>query len=477
MNIRKITKYALIALLLLSLLSIVGYYIPPRNIILHGVLDEYRYGFEIITIRLSPDLILTYIPLPLIEGAILFCISTFCSLLVFFTWFFSRYNDMHTHKTTTETPVPPETIPKDMTPLQAAFYYKRRIAPKDCVALIFYWAQKGYVSIRGLPKNLNQQGELVKLIDLPVTATVAEAVLFTALFGKDSTLQWNTVGTIINNYFSKIEQSVIKEDYFNLYDYNAKKNTCVAFALCLVPLILLQIWRGNSFLMVSVPSLFLFATAGCLLYFAITRKGYSMERKFLLSTLGIACGIGALCAHLLLPFSPPVSNPWFDYYIYILSLLALPFAAALDKTSSTAMRKLSASKYFRTYISTNYPQNIPVEKQADYIYGAMPYAITLGAEDLFNEKITQEQYTTPLWYEPIWYEDKEGKGKPEVLPKSVIWDYYNYAVKDASFVRRGVLGKIKQEPGVSPFGPTGPISYGGGGQGYSEGSGSAGGGE
>lgn len=470
MNIKKITKYASLVLLLIFLIFLIGYYFPPREILQHNLLDAYRYGFKIIVIELG-DVTLTYAPLPLIEGAVLFFISSFAGVLTFLTWLIAHTRSRHNPKTVNT--ASPQSIPKTMNPLQTAFYYKGKITSKDCLALVFHWAQKGYVAIQGLPENLSQQGKLVKLSSLPANAPSSENILFNALFAKEPSLAWSTIGFIIENHFGEIEQTVFKENYFDLYNGRAKQNSFIAFILCFIPLVLLQIFRKNSLLLVSIPSLSLFCAAAYFIHLAITRKIYSKERKLGLFALAVVCGVGALCVHIVLPFEPATFNQWFDYYAYIASLLALPFAAALDRPPILAIQKLHEIKQFRNYLSARYPLNLAIQEQADYIYTAMPYAIALSAEDLLNERITQNELVTPSWYEPIWYEDKEGKGKPATLTKMDVWNYYNYAVKDASHTKKGVLGKTQVDPGSSPFGPFGPtgpsgynpfgISGGGGG--------------
>ena len=451
MNIKKIISYACIILIALCVVFVIAYYIPPTEVLQRDLLDEYRYGHNIIVIKVSENLTLTYAPLPLIEGAALFFISSFGCVLTFLTWLIAHNRSRHNPKpVNTDSP---HLAPKSMNPLQMAFYYKGKIASKDCVALVFHWAQKGYVAIQGLPENLSQQGKLVKLRNLPADATSSESILFNALFATDTSIAWNTVGFLIENHFLQIEQAVFKENYFDLYDGRAVQNSYIAFALCFIPLILLQIFRKNSVLLVSIPSLFLFGIAAYFIYLAITRRTYSKARKSSVFALGIVFGIGALCVHILLPFEPPIFSQWFDYYAYIVSLFTLPFAAALNRPSVLAIQKLHEIKQFRQYLSAAYPLNVPVAEQAEYIYTAMPYAIALSAEDLLNERITQAELATPLWYEPIWYEDKEEKGKPATLAKVDIWNYYNYAVKDASRTKRGVLGVVKPDWGKYPFGP------------------------
>lgn len=104
--------------------------------------------------------------------------------------------------------------PDDINPAELGYIYDGVVNNRDVIALIFYWADKGYIAIDNSKEN---DIVLTKLKDLPSSAKSYETLLFEDIFEKES------LGiAIVDSSFTFEEKSIIgikEKDSVKLNDW------------------------------------------------------------------------------------------------------------------------------------------------------------------------------------------------------------------------------------------------------------------
>ena len=90
--------------------------------------------------------------------------------------------------------------PKELTPSEAGVVIDEKADNVDILALLPYWAHKGYIQIRRIPKKwAKDDHELIKLKSLPHQVPAYESVIFNALFRSGDTI---LISSLKNKFYN-----------------------------------------------------------------------------------------------------------------------------------------------------------------------------------------------------------------------------------------------------------------------------------
>lgn len=241
--------------------------------------------------------------------------------------------------------------PDNLTPTEIGYYIDGRVDAKDLTSMIFYWASKGYLEIEEFEsgkifkkKNLY----LKKLKEIP-TDKEFEQYLFDSLFsfesdGKvDISLLHNKFYKYMNKTIDIFEIELIKNEKSLYLPNKIAKKLRLA-----VPFIIFIAFGMVAFLKINNP----FVAIGLFIFFI----SLTTSIEFIIKK----------------------SNKRTEYGNKILGR-CLGFKRFLTVTEKEKLEML-------------------LEKNPNYFYDILPYAIVLGVSDIWADKFKELVTTPPNWY-------------------------------------------------------------------------------
>jgi uncharacterized membrane protein YgcG len=298
--------------------------------------------------------------------------------------------------------------PKGMTPVDMGYLIDGTLDPRDVTSMIFYWADKGCLTI----VEDNKKFSFIKGHD-PVDPSPHEKQLFNAFFksGKNGAVstsdlegkffvEYQKLGGTISRYYSGAR---------SLTDAKARNMAALSALLVLVPAIGFSLaitmnYPGALTLVIIVASLVVAALLGVI--------GYFMMRTWHLRKSAGKIGWGLLFALVALVSCPILGI--FTLFADVEVMFGLTeaakamaaiaplafFAVIIRKRSEYGRKQLELILGFRDFIDKVEIEKLQrmIDEDPQYYYHTLSYAIVMGLEKKWAKKFASITLEPPAWY-------------------------------------------------------------------------------
>jgi uncharacterized membrane protein YgcG len=282
--------------------------------------------------------------------------------------------------------------PPGINPADAGYVMNKKVSKMDVISFIIYWADKGYLHISDAVSGFS----LRKLREMDPEAKPYEKKLFDAMFGRASDGQVTTSTLADGEFYSDLENA-----RKNLVSFHNEDPGTRIFK------------KGAYKLLIGAPLLI------CLFIIIFTALGGAMEIESVLAALAVA-GVCLFCL-MLLGILLSFSINCIRRRKYVLSIMAavMPIAlfgimgqaAALiipcaliygsRRRTDVGLKYLERLTGFKTFLETAERDRIDMlaNKDPQYFYNVLPYALTLGVTDTWAKKFRHVGLRPPEWYD------------------------------------------------------------------------------
>lgn len=298
------------------------------------------------------------------------------------------------------TPVVNFEAPEGMDPLKMGKLIDNKVNPEDVTALIFYWADKGYLKI----SLSDGDPVLIRIKNLPPEAENYERIVFSGLFKQGDMVK---TSSLQNNFYTVYRRAATAADGRTKGLY-ASTSIGVSIIFALAAGILAGIaCLVNALTAVSDKFVYLYGFAALIpalaLYAVCETAAYNRLKnskgKNVLSVVLIVAGI-ALCTFLADLFIPDSVMPAVPKII-MLAVCYCTVALSVIIISRTANynSKLNEIVGFRNFILLAEKDRLEklIESDPQYYYHVLPYAQVLNVSDAWKDKFAALTVPPPEW--------------------------------------------------------------------------------
>lgn len=299
-------------------------------------------------------------------------------------------------------------LPQGFSPLDVKRIFIGKTFPRRMTrALITYWAQCGYISVKYVSRF---KVRITKLKNMPLH-NEKDAIFFDrGTYVRERDLFWYAIkkakdGKVFNIFrsmFTKSELKTIESKYATREDegvYTARhyRLKLITLALSLLPFALAVVWL--CIYSSNYVSLILIGTAIIGLFVFMFVRDMPIPFKLIWCGMWLGVSIGAVCAFYV---GDDLYNPLYIQYaavaiFFIGSLFLIRFVDYREKNN---LAEYSDLINFRKYLLFTPAQELEKE---DY-YAVLPYLYAFGIKGLVKHKFRRS--APPAWYSG----DAEGKG-------------------------------------------------------------------
>ena len=288
--------------------------------------------------------------------------------------------------------------PKGLNSLEVGYIYKGKAINRDVTSLLIYLANKGYLKIKKVKNELNDNDlnsyKIVKLKDYKDIEDINEKAFLTGLFGY-SNKNNEKIEISINSLIGFYETN--KEILENINGKQKKKINVMRIIIAIMATI-------SAFLLFDTK-IFVFLLFYAVLFYIIAilieTKGLhtftnnkTMNKIciifcILMSSLGMFYAISNLDYILL------------EIIIYIYFLTFPVCYGLIPNKISYSKEIIGKVKGFRNYLQTAEKEKLEsmVEDNPNYFYDILPYAYVLGITDKWIKKFENITIPDPTWCE------------------------------------------------------------------------------
>ncbi|MGI6722223.1 MAG: DUF2207 domain-containing protein [Anaerovoracaceae bacterium] len=305
--------------------------------------------------------------------------------------------------------------PAGMGPAEVGYVIDGSVDKKDVVSLIFWFAQKGYLSIKEEGKH---DYLLVKEKDLPLNAKPFEMTFFNGLFqrgdgnqvrlkelGPEFSETYETVKSQIKSYYEDNKALRIFPPASSLARIGGVAIIIIGFAIS--ALVVAYMYRN---IMMAIPTAIVCALTltACALGVSATDKKASQGKgkvigKALLSIifLLVAIGLSIFIAKISLGF---IYCGFAMALMEAASYFAVRYMQNRTKFGAEIMGKLLG---FREFIRVAEVEKLEelVEENPSYFYDVLPYAYVFGLSKKWAKRFENIPTEQPLWYDGYYGND------------------------------------------------------------------------
>ncbi len=298
-------------------------------------------------------------------------------------------------------PVVNFTAPDDMDPLMMGHLIDGKVSNEDITSLLFYWANKGYISI-----NLDNEDDpiLTRKQYLPNGTPQYQEVLFSAIFAGGDTVLTSSLQYKIYGAVEKTGKMVSRSNR-NMYT-KASVTAGMAFTviagliMALIPIILPMTRVSTLFF----DPVYLLAVLGVIPIYALTqsvfyKKNKLSKKKFVLLLTGVAAlGVALSLVYIfLVPATVLELAPRIILCVLTLAIVMLSVTLMTrTKTYSEQLNQIMGFKNFITLVEKDKLEALLQENPQLY-YHVLPYAQVLGVSDIWDDKFKALTYMPPYW--------------------------------------------------------------------------------
>lgn len=310
--------------------------------------------------------------------------------------------------------------PKGMTPADIGYIVDETVETRDMLSLLFYWADKGYITIEDGAKN---DFILTKLQPLPDKSPEYEHTMFDRIFRSGDSIATSSLEggfyQTLNTAKSQVKYQFSLRAATRLYTKASKACESLSMFLAIVPILVV----ASIACWVNVTSIFSFVIVAVIsvllmfLYMALAnnvRKWYSSKKldrirnmAVTVALIGLLCGFLLICAYKLLQvdtFGQAVSfyiNASIPMLVAILGSLSSAFFASIMRKRTDNMNvwysEILGLKEFIEYAEKDRLEMM-IAENPKYFFNILPFAYVLGVSDKWAKKFENIAVPAPEWY-------------------------------------------------------------------------------
>lgn len=289
--------------------------------------------------------------------------------------------------------------PENMDPLIMGKLIDNKVNSEDVTALIYYWADKGYLKI-----NLDDKNDpvLIRIKNLPALASDYEKVVFDGLFRTGDSVKTSELRYVFYRTFERAT-AMVNEKSKGLYS-STSIGVSIIFALVgglfagLVPLILAMMIPGCLYFygfIAIIPALVMYAVTESVAYNRLKRRGKKNALYYLLvAVLILACSaiFMLVIPNSVMPLIPKILT-------LVLSFTAVALSVSIISRTKQYNEKLNEIVGFRNFILTAEKDRLEklIEDNPQFYYHVLPYAQVLNVSDVWEEKFKDITLAPPGW--------------------------------------------------------------------------------
>lgn len=307
--------------------------------------------------------------------------------------------------------------PKGITPLDLSYIISGSINQNnDLCAMLFYWAEKGYIRIKEEQKGKDKDYIINKEKDLPEDANKSEKALFDLIFASnDSSVSLKELAE--SDFSSKFPFDItkaLKEEYTknercltNRTSYILKNTLLVLLALLSLSTGILTSlkYSGELSFLLSFVFLVLFTVEG-IFGELLQTKSFLWKRRTKKIVFISSLSVPLLFVLLVLIISniaqlnKPTSQVVMSLNVVLISLSAL-ITTHIERRSDFGNEILEECLGYRDFIINCSEEELKeMENDEGEIYRKnMPFAISMGKSKVWSDKYENISIPYPSWYE------------------------------------------------------------------------------
>ena len=295
--------------------------------------------------------------------------------------------------------------PEGISPMDAGYILNGTLSDEAVSAMLFYWAEKGYITI----DDKGDDDFSFTLIAYPADATEAEQLLFSSFFSSE-TVDIKVLQA--NGFYQKMKAVEGKEagrfsGSSSLYTSSSEKFRNTVAKLMIIPVILHAILSTLSFPGFFTIFLFIPSFMAYMLSMQIGRKAArakSMKARlaavlpfsFFIIFIGVFMFITLSQTGLLMPVVAAA-----DTAVFLFSLIvSMILAQSIEKLSDYGRKMTESILGYREFIDKVEKDRIAKLSDDDprAFYHVLPYAIVFGLEEKWTEAFRDIYVEPASWY-------------------------------------------------------------------------------
>ena len=281
----------------------------------------------------------------------------------------------------------------DLTSLECAYLFNGKMRMVDFVSLIFTLSCEGYITIKNYGSGEKSEYKLIKVKEYD-GINAGKKIVFDGLFQNKDEVDAASINGIFLPYLEDLRQIVeSKKNRLKLFYPNIKKKKNILLSLIVLAFTVSQVdmlyYLGETYLFSFSISIFL----GIILYVLLFKlHGKYFNFIYALYIVLTILGIYALLNFKINLIIYLINNVLFGLitYFYQNILLRTPYgSAAYDKVSDLKHRLMTSNL-------NETKEN--VEKDSNYVYNMIPYAVTFGVTKWWLTSRSEYIKEKPFWY-------------------------------------------------------------------------------
>ena len=310
--------------------------------------------------------------------------------------------------------------PEGINSLDAGYYYKGEVHPRDVTSLLIYLANQGYLRIEETEeKEVFKKKKTFKIIRLREYdgKDPNEKKFMSGLFSgakEENGFPTVTPGTLYNSFYKTTNQITTSEQKkaSKIFEGNTSRKSALIMLMILLSSVLITIPPVFTYDLPDTIFVILFPIVGFGLFFAIILGGRGRgHRKGKIKKLSIgsallAIAIGGLFG--LLPVAlviyPLLLESTFHMIGFIVGCVCIFFMIILfvymPKRTAYGIEMLGRLEGFRNFLMVAEKEQLEklVMQDPQYFYRILPYTYVLGVSDTWVKKFEEIQMQAPEWY-------------------------------------------------------------------------------
>ena len=298
------------------------------------------------------------------------------------------------------TPVVNFEAPEGMDPLIMGKLIDNKVNSEDVTALIFYWADKGYLKI-----NLDDKDNptIIRIKNLPATAESYEHTVFSGLFKNGDAVRTNDLKYVFYPTFERAT-ALANEKAKGLY-MSSSIGVSIIFALLsglligIAPFVLgimnMSLMTYLFGFIALIPALVLYGFTESIMYNKLKNRGGKNVLFGVLLALGILACTAAFT--FIIPSSVMPLIP--KLLICLICFTNVSVAVCIISRTREYTEKLNQIVGFRNFILCAEKDRLEalLESDPQYYYHVLPYAQVLNVSDIWEEKFKNLTVAPPAW--------------------------------------------------------------------------------
>lgn len=299
------------------------------------------------------------------------------------------------------TPIVNFEAPFGMDPLMLGKLIDNTVNAEDVTALIFYWADKGYLKI-----NLDDKDNptLIRISPLPDTAPEYERIVFSGLFQKGDSVKISSLKYVFYRTFEKAKANIngMTKGLHRSWSLGISIlfTLLSGFLIGLAPCVLAVTTISSSLeffygFVALIPALVLYGFSETIMYNRLKNRG--KKNVLFFSLLALAIVVCSLIFIIIIPSSLLPIIP--KLLLCVLSFTAAAASVLLISRTPEYNEKLNHIVGFRDFIKFAEKDRLEalLESDPQYFYHVLPYAQVLNVSTIWVDKFKDITVAPPTW--------------------------------------------------------------------------------